>query len=57
MSKTSNSKTQEKHIRIPHSLIKQIESVMAVQKTSNFSAWVVDACRLKILAVRKETQK
>nr|WP_232461571.1 DUF3950 domain-containing protein [Tatumella citrea] len=30
---------------------------MAVQKTSNFSAWVVDACRLKILAVRKETQK
>lgn len=43
-------KTMTKNIRFPHSLLKQIELVMDNEKTKNFSAWVIEACREKTLS-------
>lgn len=47
MDKMTNSKTRRKHIRFPHLLIDQIEESMKSENIQNFSAWVVEACRLK----------
>lgn len=47
MDKMTNSKTRRKHIRFPHLLIEQIEESMKSENIQNFSAWVVEACRLK----------
>lgn len=47
MDKMTNAKTRRKHIRFPHLLIDQIEESMKIENSQNFSAWVVEACRLK----------
>ncbi|HCR3979596.1 DUF3950 domain-containing protein [Citrobacter koseri] len=47
--KNFTGKTVIKNIRFSYSLLKQIEQVMEKEKTSNFSAWVKEACREKAL--------
>ncbi|NIF20176.1 YlcI/YnfO family protein [Candidatus Pantoea multigeneris] len=48
MDKMSTSKTRRRHIRFPHSLLEGIEASLARECSQNFSAWVVEACRLRI---------
>ena len=50
MDKMTNSRTRRKHIRFPHSMIERVELCMAIKKSHNFSAWVVEACRLRLIA-------
>ncbi|WP_084934963.1 YlcI/YnfO family protein [Pantoea rwandensis] len=54
MDKMTNAKTRRKHIRFPHLLIDQIEESMKIENSQNFSAWVVEACRLKAKEVTSE---
>lgn len=50
--KAKNSKSKTKNIRFPHQLLNEIYSNMttseAEQITKNFSAWVIDACKVKL---------
>ncbi|HAU2959166.1 TPA: DUF3950 domain-containing protein [Salmonella enterica subsp. diarizonae] len=49
MSKKSNtSKTATKNIRFSYSILEQIAAALEEEKSRNFSAWVIDACRLKL---------
>ncbi|MBP2196226.1 YlcI/YnfO family protein [Pantoea cypripedii] len=57
MDKMTNSKTRRKHIRFSHALLDQIEESMGSENSQNFSAWVVDACRLKVREVQKSLKK
>ncbi|ECT1023031.1 TPA: DUF3950 domain-containing protein [Salmonella enterica] len=49
-SKPRNSKTVIKNIRFSHSLLEQITMALEAENSRNFSAWVIDACRLKLSA-------
>lgn len=42
-----NNKSAKKNIRFPHELIEQIDE-RAKKDNSNFSAWVINACREKL---------
>lgn len=54
MDKMTNSRTRRKHIRFPHSVIKRIEMCMETEGSHNFSAWVVEACRLRLVAEKRQ---
>ncbi|EFP3680673.1 DUF3950 domain-containing protein [Salmonella enterica] len=49
MSKKSHtSKTATKNIRFSYRMLEQIAVSLEEEKSRNFSAWVIDACRLKL---------
>ena len=54
MDKMTNSRTRRKHIRFPHSMIEQVELCMETERSHNFSAWVVEACRLRLVAEHRQ---
>ncbi|PJZ05351.1 hypothetical protein PRCB_11725 [Pantoea rodasii] len=54
----NNNKSAKKHIRFPHGLIEEIDSCVEGEKSekpsSNFSAWVIDACEQKLKASQRK---
>ncbi|HED4438807.1 TPA: DUF3950 domain-containing protein [Pasteurella multocida] len=47
-----NNKSTTKGIRFPHKLVEQIDKAVEVENTqgekTNFSSWVIDACKTKL---------
>ncbi|HEA3247855.1 YlcI/YnfO family protein [Pasteurella multocida] len=47
-----NNKSLKKGIRFPHELIQQIDKAVEVENAkgekTNFSSWVIDACKTKL---------
>lgn len=56
-----NQKSAKKHIRFPHELIERIEASVERDKrehpNANFSAWVIDACEVKLKGEQKKKSK
>ncbi|WP_038196683.1 YlcI/YnfO family protein [Xenorhabdus bovienii] len=56
-----NNKSAKKHIRFPHELIEEINSCVEIEKSadesSNFSAWVIDACEKKLSKPKLQKKK
>ncbi|EBL9220863.1 DUF3950 domain-containing protein [Salmonella enterica] len=49
-SKPRTNKTVTKNIRFSYSMLKQIAVALEAENSRNFSAWVIDACRIKLSA-------
>jgi len=56
-----NNKSAKKHIRFPHELINEIDTLVGQEKednpSANFSAWVLDACERKLKAEQRKKPK
>lgn len=56
-----NKKSAKKYIRFPHELLDEIDASVEVEKmdnpNANFSAWVIDACEVKLKGEQKKKSK
>ncbi|HFW4799816.1 TPA: YlcI/YnfO family protein [Salmonella enterica subsp. diarizonae serovar 60-67:z35:-] len=55
--KPDTSKTSTKNIRFPNRMLEQIVVALENEKSKNFSAWVIDACWLKLRDSRRKKAK
>ncbi|EAT8559382.1 DUF3950 domain-containing protein [Salmonella enterica] len=55
--KPNTSKTATKNIRFSYRILEQIAAALEEEKSRNFSAWVIDACRLKLRDNRRKKTK
>ncbi|WP_155405708.1 YlcI/YnfO family protein [Providencia rettgeri] len=55
-SQNVTSKTAKKNIRFPHELIEEINSCVELEN-SNFSSWVIDACKMKLSKQKSQKKK
>lgn len=44
----STSKTRAKHIRFPHQMLSDIQESLKQERSNNFSARVMEACRIRL---------
>ncbi|AUO65426.1 hypothetical protein WM46_12045 [Citrobacter freundii complex sp. CFNIH2] len=56
-----NSKSAKKYIRFPHELLEDIDASVEHEKrehpNANFSAWVIDACEVKLRGEQRKKYK
>ncbi len=55
--KSNTSKTATKNIRFSYRILEQIAAALEEEKSQNFSAWVIDACRMKLLEMHRRKIK
>ncbi|EMG9443986.1 DUF3950 domain-containing protein [Escherichia coli] len=52
-SKNKTSRTTTRNIRFPNHMIEQINIALEHKGSGNFSAWVIEACRRRLITEKK----
>ncbi|EIX4511005.1 YlcI/YnfO family protein [Escherichia coli] len=52
-SKNKTSRTTTRNIRFPNTMIEQIQATLEEKGSGNFSAWVIEACRRRLVMEKR----